>query len=284
MKPIPNPRRSGNPRWPRTTKAPKHVWPKAREIPRELSAGSQSDGGITFRSDSQGDPAYDVRKLLGWNGDWLPPPEDWAARKGFTSRHFSQVVDQWANEHSRYCTQVVDVRSSDFLGTQAPDGKWSNKDLVPRYWLHETIDGSPPRTFWEQLPHRAPTALSDIEILEDPPYWERWSDGKPNDYFMTTLVVPEARIDQNDEGNELKNPFAMLCVEERLARVFEIKQHALRRQKARQSRPIPTSTYERPGLPDYRLQPKANMYLRPVQPADIPGIMVRSPCDSSRHD
>ena len=38
----PSPRRNNNPRWPRPTKAPKerHVWPKAREIPRELSVGS----------------------------------------------------------------------------------------------------------------------------------------------------------------------------------------------------------------------------------------------------
>ncbi|KAF1927207.1 uncharacterized protein M421DRAFT_6397 [Didymella exigua CBS 183.55] len=272
---LSKPKRNENLRWPRTSKPTngRHVWPKAREIPRELSAGSQSGGGITFRSDSGGDPSYDVKKLLGWNGDWLPPPEDWAARKGFTSRHFSQVVDQWANEHSRDCTNVVDIDTPDFFGSQEQDGKWVNKDIVPRYWLHEKIDGSPPRKFWEELPHRAPAAMSDIDIMEDPPYWERWSDCQPNNCFMTTLIVPEARIDQDDRDNELESPFAMLCMEDRIAKILEIRQNRARRQIAKRNRPIPKSTCEGPVLADRQLHPKANMYLRPVQPADIPGIM-----------
>lgn len=217
-----------------------------------------------------------MRKLIGWNGDWLPPPEEWAARKGFTSRHFSQVIEQWANEHSRNCTRLMDIDSPDFFGLQQEDGKWVNKDLVPRYWLHETIDNDSPRKFWEQLPHRAPAPMSDVDIMEDPPYWERWTDGQPDDCFMATLVVPEARIDPTDTENELESPFALLCVEERLGRIIEIKENKQRRQKAKQNRPIPKSTHEGPALPDRQLKPKANMYLRPVQPADIPGVMVRS--------
>ncbi|KAJ4376762.1 hypothetical protein N0V86_006879 [Didymella sp. IMI 355093] len=269
------PKCNNNPRWPRAPKAPKekHVWPKAREIPRELSAGSQSDGGVTFKSDSDGDPSYDVKKLMDWSGHWLPAPEDWTARKGFTSRHFGQVIEQWANEHSRSCTRTMDIDSPDFLGIQNQDGQWINKDLVPRYWLHEMIDNSPPREFWKQAPHRAPAPMSDIDIMESPPYWERWNDGQPDDCFIVTLVVPEARIDQDDKDNELESPYAMLCVEERIARIAAIHTERARRQHAKRNRPVIAAKDEGSSAPDRQMRPTANIYLRPVGPADIPGIM-----------
>lgn len=273
------PKRRENPRWPRAPKAPKerHRWPKQREIPKHLSTGSDSDGGVTFKSDSEGDPSYDIKKLMDWNGDWLPPPEDWVARKGFTNRHFSQVIEQWANEHSRNCTKPMNTDSPSFSGVKTVDDKWSNKDLVPRYWLHDTIDESAPRTFWEELPQRAPAALSDVDPMENPPYWERWEDGKPDNCFMNGLVVPEARIDNNNSDNELESPFAMLCTNERIARIEEIKQNRKRRDRVRQNRPVPAFTPETSYMSDRRLKPKANIYLRPVQPADVRGIMVSKP-------
>jgi hypothetical protein len=272
-------RRWENPRWPRAPNVPKerHVWPKAREIPKALSGGSQSDGGITFKSNSDGDPSYDVKKLMNWNGDWLPPPEEWAARKGFTNRHFSQVIEQWANEHSRECTKVMNINSPAFLGAKNEDDKWVTKDLVPRYWLHDSIDNDFLRIFWEQLPHRTPAALTDVDITEDPPYWERWEDSHQDHCFMDALVVPEARIDNKDLNNELESPFALLCTAERLQRIQDIKDGKARREQVRRNRPIPVSTPAVLQMPDRRLQPRANIYLRPVQPADVRGVMVSFP-------
>ncbi|KAF3033256.1 hypothetical protein E8E12_003043 [Didymella heteroderae] len=277
-KPVENrplPKRN-NPRWPRPTGAPKekHIWPKAREIPKELSAGSESDGGVTFRSDSGGDPSYDVQKLMNWHGDWLPPPEDWAARKSLTSRHFGQEIEKWASEHGRSCNKVMDIQSPDFIGIKSEHGDWVNKDLVPRYWLHEVIDNSPPREFWKQAPHRAPAPMSDVDATETPPYWERWNHKQPENCFMANLVVPEARIDKDDKENELESPYAMLCVEERIAMVEAIQQEKKRRRHARRNRPVFTAKDEGLSAPDRQLKPKANIYLRPVRPADIPGIMT----------
>ncbi|KAJ4362663.1 hypothetical protein N0V95_001371 [Ascochyta clinopodiicola] len=269
-------RRNENPRWPRAPKAPKerHVWPKSRDIPKGLSSDGQSDGGIIFKSDSEGDPTYDVKKLMGWNGDWLPPPEEWAARRGFTGRHFSQVIEHWANEHSRHCTKPISIDLPTFSGMEDADGKCVTKDLVPRYWLHELIDNDSPRTFWEQLPHRAPAALSDVDITNDPPYWERWEDDDPDHCFMNALVIPEARIDVSDPENELESRFAMICANERLEKIQDIRTNEARRREARRNRPIPASTQLVSQLPDRLLHPKANIYLRPVQPADVRGIMA----------
>ena len=263
-------------RWPRAPKVPKerHKWPKSRDIPKVLSTGSQSDGGVGFQSDSEGDPSYDVKKLIAWNGDWLPPPEEWATRKGFAPRHFSQIIERWANEHSRQCTGLMNVDSPSFLGVQGTDGKWVTKDLVPRYWLHETIDNVSPQKFWEQLPHRVPAALSDVDIMKDPPYWDRWVGDHPDRSFIDSLVVPEARIDYKDAENELERPFALLCTTERLAKIKDLQENKERRSRARRKKPVFISTQEVQQLSDRRLRPKANIYLRPVQPTDIRGIMV----------
>lgn len=270
-------KRKENPRWPRAAKAPKekHVWLKARDIPKELSWGSRSNGGVTFQSNSDGDPSYDVKKLMDWNGDWLPPPEEWAARKGFHHRHFGQTIEEWANEHSRNCTNLMDIHSPDFSGVKQDDGEWLNKDLVPRYWLHDLIDNAAPRKFWEEeLPQRAPAPLTDVDITEHPPYWERWDQGQSDSCFMKTLIVPEARVNMNDHDNELQGRFAMQSVNERLAMIDELRANKKRREEARRNRPIAVSVHEGAQLPDRRLKPKANIYLRPVQPADVRGIMV----------
>jgi hypothetical protein len=213
---------------------------------------------------------------MDWNGDWLPPPEQWAARKGFTNRHFGQAIEQWMDGHSRNCTKLMDIDSPAFLGVEDTDGKWLTKDLVPRYWIHETIDNDAIGTFWKQLPSRMPTALSNVDIMEDPPYWERWEDDDLEHCFMNALVVPDATIDRNDPENELESAYSLLCTNDRLRRIQEIKDNKQRRSEARRNRPVPVSTQVVSHMPDRRLTPKANIYLRPVHPADVRGIMVSS--------
>jgi hypothetical protein len=85
----------GNLRWPRVRQPyKKTVWPKNKDM-KAIPTDSSSDGGVSFNSDSGGDPNYDIKKLMDWNGDWLPPPEQWAARKGHSSRHFGQQIEKW---------------------------------------------------------------------------------------------------------------------------------------------------------------------------------------------
>lgn len=212
---------------------------------------------------------------MNWHGDWLPPPEEWAARKSFPNRHVGQEIEKRANGHSRSCTKPMDIQSPDFLGAQAGNDEWLNKELVPRYWLCEMIDDISPREFWKQAPYRAPAPLSDFDITDTPPYWERWNGRQPDDCFMATLVVPEARIDQDDKNNELGCPYAMVCVIERMAKIEQVKHYKERKRSARRNRPFNAVKDEHPTILDRQLRPKANIYLRPVVPADILGITVR---------
>lgn len=270
------PKRNNNPRWPRRQGPPKqkHVWIKARDIPRKQLTESGSDA--SFKSDSAGDPAYDIKKLMDWNGDWLPPPVEWSARKGFYPRHLGSTIENWINGHSNQCVKVMDIESPHFLGVVGANSKILIKDVVPRYWLPDTIDNAAPRKFWDEFLQRAPAPLSEADITNNPPYWERWDADVPNSHFMSALVVPEAMIDMDDKENELCRPFAMYSTTERLRELHTFQQKRLLRTQARQNGPIARPVIPSPPLPDKGLHPRCNIYLRPVQPSDIRSIMVGS--------
>ncbi|KAF2683761.1 hypothetical protein K458DRAFT_368159 [Lentithecium fluviatile CBS 122367] len=220
----------------------------------------ESDGGIDFISNSNGDPHYDVAKLMDWNGDWLPPPVEWSARHRFTNRHLGNSVEKWITEHDMSCTQDISehLKSLDFLVI--------TKDLVPRTWVPLKIEGDSPQQFWRALPSRAPPALSDIDLSEREPYWHGYPEDT-NSCFLAPPEVPTALLDPED-GENKKPKAAMSC---NGALEFIKHKRTKREQKAeqRRSRPVPSGPV-RPLIP--QLQPTANIYLRPVMPADAPGI------------
>jgi hypothetical protein len=95
----------------------RHVWPKNRDM-KPISDDDDEEGGVEFKSDSNGDPDYDVKKLVDWNGDWIPPPETWSARHAFTDRHFGAAIEKWINGHDKSCTtNLTDLLElPEFLG------------------------------------------------------------------------------------------------------------------------------------------------------------------------
>jgi hypothetical protein len=278
--PEPSSKQWGKPNWPSVPKAPrqKHVWIKTRDIPKKASTHSSDEGGVDFESDSGGDPTYDIKKLMDWNCDWLPPPEDWAARKGFHPRHFRQGIEQWINGHSRNCVRPMDINSPDFTGVLVGEDKlgrdtFLTKDVVPRYWLHDLIDNTAPRQFWDEFPQRAPAPLSDIDIFEHPPYWERWEDNKPENCHMLPLDVPDARVNVDDPENE-QHSYAMISTADRVQQIAAHSEAKRRKREAKRNRPIPNDVCEVVESPSRHLSLRANVYFRPVQPSDTQGIMV----------
>lgn len=269
--PEPVSRRPGNPRWPRGPQPyKKTVWPKARDM-KPLSTDSDGDGGVTCHSDSNGDPDYDIKKLLDYNGDWMPPSEHWEARKGFNNRHPNNIIEQWINGHSDDCTKPI------------PGGIRRNpesedrvcKELVPRYWAEGRVEDMTLREFWRDMPRRAPKAVTDIDITLDAPWWDRYEDD--TSCCINGLVVPEARIDTSDVENYVPGAglsIALASAEEKVMskRKKEMEKH--HRRLARQNRPLPQPQLVLPPVDDKRLRPTANVYLRPVQAADVQGITV----------
>jgi hypothetical protein len=277
-KPSPPPAapKAGNPRWPRTRgPAKKTVWPKQRDM-KPLPSESDSDGGVSFKSDSNGDPNYDVKKLIDWNGDWLPPPEQWSARKGHTSRHFGQGIEQWINGHGEECLGDLEVKGSltftDDSCTEVVPG--SCKEVVPKYWIVSQIEQKSLGEFWKLMPTRQPSALSDVNV--QPPFWERYTEDSEG-YFIDSLVVPDAEVDFDDPDNNFGGADLLASATSRIAAIEERKKLTLRRSAAKQKRTLPESKPVGPPPEDRRIVPKSNVYFRPVQPADIEGIAVSRP-------
>jgi len=234
---------------------------------RALPSDSSSDGGISFRSNSNGDPDYDVKKLMDWNGDWLPPPEQWSARKGHTSRHFGQGIEQWINGHGEDCTEPIKYDAATFY----EDGLC--KELVPRYWLLPKIENDTLGGFWKKMPTHAPSPISDIDPLEDSPFWERYED-EPS-CFINGLVVPEARVDPEDiENHDPRGADILASANDRVRAIDAAKANNRRRTLMKQNRPPRESKVIMPPMEDRRICPKSNVYFRPVQPTDVEGIAV----------
>jgi hypothetical protein len=275
--PVPEPPpaapKKGNPRWPRMKGPPKKtVWPKSRDM-KPMPSDSSSDGGISFKSNSNGDPHHDVKKLVDWNGDWLPPPVEWSARKGHTDRHFGRTIEQWIDGHPQLCTDKVPIDL-----TALSDDK-DCKEIVPRYWVLSTVEQGSLGDFWKSMPLRQPSALSDVSVL--PPFWERYEQ-EPS-YFIEGLVVPDACVDPSDLENHYAGVNLMACAEERVATIMQHRLHSQRRSLAKQKRPVPESVPAAPQLPDRRIFPKSNVYFRPVQPGDEKDIAVSEHHTSQSH-
>lgn len=230
---------------------------------------NEDDGGVAVASNSDGDPDYDVKKLMDWNGNWMPPPEDWADRRGFNNRHFGNAIEQWMNGHSKQCIHPMDISSPAFR-----DDK-TCKELVPKYWTLPTVDQKSLGEFWKSMPTCAPAPISDIDVMANPPYWERYEDAT---HYVRSLEAPEARIDPKDPEYLEFGPASLACTNLRLELFHRDKESARRRKQAREMRQVSRKPLYVPHvvIDDKLIRPDSNVYLRPVQPADVQGIAVCS--------
>ncbi|KAL6157371.1 hypothetical protein ACJBU6_04926 [Exserohilum turcicum] len=281
-KPAPATKKPGNPRWPRNNQPHKKtVWPKAKDM-RCASSSDGSDGGIECRSNSNGDPDYDVKKLLDWNGDWLPAPESWSARKGHADRHFGQHIEQWMNGHAPECCKPVYYLPNTFI-----DNGGVCKELAPRYWLEAKVEGTTLRESWKTISASQPEPLDDIDLTGYQPWWELYEDVVYSELvqkngqgqqqlghascYLNALPVPDAMVDLTDPENPIES-WKLASVVDKIQEKKKRMEEKQRRTLARRTRPVPESKFPMPVMEDRRIRPKANIYLRPVQPADIHAI------------
>lgn len=241
-----------------------------------------------FESDSNGDPDYDIKKLLDWEGKWMPPPEDWANRKGFSDRHFEQVIETWINGHAEECTLPMDTDwkvgfDQETLKRNIPEDVKSGKVLVPRYWAEVKVEDMTLRDFWRDLPHHSPAAVDDDDITENSPWWDRFVENGAN--YVAPLDVPTAYVDMDDPENyapSVGTKAAMASAAEKVEVLIATRIWKERRRLARQNRPVsPVDVTIIQQEEQRRLRPTVNMYIRPVQASDVQGITVS--CQDRAH-
>ncbi|KAF1954739.1 hypothetical protein CC80DRAFT_549918 [Byssothecium circinans] len=312
--PVKAPRRNNNPREPKKP----HRWPKNKEMKPLPSDEDDENGGVPYdngwgdcESHSDGDPFYDVKKLLDWKGDWMPPPVDWSARNPFADHHLGESIEKWINGHDLSgCKEISNYLETPEFASFTIDGKtvsdvanietnhktgdveerdtmnaaivaqelaryenskkhnatYVTMDIAPRSWIPSKIEGCAPRHFWRDYASRAPEALSDIDVREHNAYWDLYKEDKAN-CFIHTPVAPEVLLDPNDE--ESGNPNAHTSTTEFMERSKDGRARRARRQQRRREAPPPPF---KPCPPRPELRPTSNIYLRPVQAADVEEI------------
>ncbi|KAG9191544.1 hypothetical protein G6011_10278 [Alternaria panax] len=274
---------SGNPRWPRGSQPyRKTAWPKSKDM-KYTPSSSDSNGGVDFKSNSNGDPYYDIKKLTDWNGDWLPAPETWGARKDHADRHFGAHIEQWVSTHPPHWKTGV-------TPYYPPDTFTEGKELAPRYWLEVKIGGESLREVWKGLinPEKEPKPLDENDVVDYLPWWELYEDVVYTEIidddegqdqriithatsYLRALDGPDARV--NFDDSECPSASWMLAsadekVQEKNKRAAEKN----RKLMAKRSRPVPESRLPIQQMADRRLHPEANIYIRPVKAADVKGI------------
>jgi len=293
----------GNPRWPRGPQPyKKTVWPKARDMKYKPSS-SDSGGGVTYKSNSNGDPDYDIKKLLDWNGDWLPAPESWCARKSHADRHFGDHIEQWMNNQAPECIKPVYYPQHTFNGhaktTKIGDEEHIEyileegkvcKELVPCYWSKAKVENKNMMKLWKILPKSDSKPMTEDDINDDLPWWERYEhvlctdaeeDGQDEEHlkyispYINALEVPEAKTNLADPIYPAEE-WQLASAEEKVQHKIRRAEEKQRKLLARRNRPIPESIHPVTPVEDRRLRPQTNMYIRPVQPADVRGIAVSS--------
>jgi hypothetical protein len=248
--------------WP---KKGKPYWPKSSEM-KAQPVEDEGDDGLSSNSNSNGDPLYDVKKLIDWSGNWMPPPEVWTGRNTFRDRHFGESMEVWMKRSEACGTSklVMDINPADFLADHG-------RDLVPRDWVPSQIEGDSPQEFWRSLPSRAPAPVDDGDTDETKPWWESYAN--PTTEYLSFVDVPDAWIDPEHADN--KKRVMPLTSKAAVDRVKGNQEAEYRKTMARRNRPTVISTSMNvPATPDLSLKPTANIYLRPAQPADVPEITV----------
>jgi len=277
----------GNPRWPRGPQPfKKTVWPKSKDM-KYVPSSSDSDGGVSFRSNSNGDPDYDIKKLTDWNGDWLPAPETWTGRKGHADRHFGAHIEKWWNTHPPECITPVYF---------PPDTFDAGKELVPRYWLQAKVEGETLREFWQTMltTTSEPELIDKNDLVDYMPWWELYEDLVYEEIiedeeglspkrithessYIHALKVPDARVNHYDEEYP-SAPLDLVSTEEKVQEKNRRVEQKRNKTMAKRNRPVPESKLPVHPMIDRRLRPEANIYVRPIQASDVLGITVSRSC------
>jgi L-amino acid N-acyltransferase YncA len=223
----------------------------------------KSESVESYKSESDGDPDHDIRKLTDWEGKWLPAPVEWEGRRGFSDKNSYQTIDAWVTRTVKACRDIIDVTAAEFKAHE-------NGDIAPRSWIPLAIEAESPQGFWRTLQSRAPAALSDIGP-EEMPWWEK---------YISPLGDHMAHINQPHSIMERQDPGYAPCQRDdgsvgASKRHLQIKNQKYEKAAEKRKRQMEASaeaiaTYgEIPEPPDTRLKPTANIFVRPANVTDM---------------
>ncbi|KAK0640137.1 hypothetical protein DIS24_g9664 [Lasiodiplodia hormozganensis] len=218
-----------------------------------------SNGSDTgFNSNPGADPQHDIKKLVDWEGNWLPGPTDWESRRSFHHHNFNEEMMRFVYG-SIDKDATVDVRNEpSFLSI--PHG-----EVAPHAWASIRIEGTSLQEWWSNH------VGSSLAEPDSKAWWRDYISEESS--LLVPYHVPEAKVDPADtEGqilyvHDLGSGHASDKLMERRnkKKADRERRNALEReQHAALAAEMKPATFEMPE----KIKPKISLYIRPALAAD----------------
>ncbi|KAF2143431.1 uncharacterized protein K452DRAFT_357742 [Aplosporella prunicola CBS 121167] len=208
----------------------------------------------SYDSNPNNSPDHDVKKLVDWEGQWLPGPIDWEQRRSYRHRNFEEEVFRWVNEAIDKGATIDIAEEKDFTAEV-------NAEMAPRIWASIKVEGLSLQEWWHNH------VRSDLVDSDSKAWWITYIS--PVSSQITPLEVPEAKIENVNEGHYLEDKGAEEACKKKNAQIAKRKEarEKKRQQEARIHAAVAAS------IPAYQpaeeeLKPEFSIYLRLAFPAD----------------
>ena len=134
--------------------------------------GSHTEDTSRSEAGSKCEGAETGPQLHDWDGGWQPAPVDWEGRPFDKLENFEEVIKKWA-PRATLRSYKVDTSTEVF--------KLGDKEVAPRTWIPQSLEGLPMAQWWDE--HKS--GLEPADPATTPPFWDRFIGN--SDY----VLIPE---------------------------------------------------------------------------------------------
>lgn len=227
----------------------------ANEAAGAWGESNGSDAG--FDSNPDNDAQHDIKKLVDWEGNWLPGPTDWETRRSYRHHNFNE-------EMVRFVTDSIDKEAAVDIYNEPTFLDSKNGEVAPRVWASITVEGNSIQQWWN---NHIDSSLADSDSKA---WWRSYVTLESS--LLVPHEIPEARVDpEDDEGmilhqNDLGSGHACEKMRERKSKkkADREKRSAAERERAAATVASIQAHYQEPET----LKPLIGLYIRPALAAD----------------
>ncbi|GME28636.1 phosphinothricin acetyltransferase [Neofusicoccum parvum] len=224
--------------------------------PEGAWGSNASDGGIQSNPDD--DPNHDIKKLVDWEGKWLPGPTDWESRRSYHHHNFNE-------EMMRFVNGSIDKEAAVDIYNEPTFLDHANGEVAPRVWASLSVEGTSLQEWWN---NHVGSSLAD---LDSKAWWRSYSSLESS--LLVPHEVPVAKIDTEDEEakilhlHDLGSGHASDKLMERRSKRKAAKE---RRNAEQRQYDVAAVASTEPIKPEELsvLKPTVSLYIRPALAAD----------------
>ncbi|KAH7044634.1 hypothetical protein B0J12DRAFT_184428 [Macrophomina phaseolina] len=221
-----------------------------------------SDAG--FNSNPGGDPQHDIRKLVDWQGNWLPGPTDWEFRRSYRHHGFNE-------EMMRFVYDSIDKEAAVDIYNEPTFLQHPNGEVAPRVWASLNVEGMSLQQWWN---NHVGTSLADPDSRA---WWRAYHSLDSS--LLIPHDVPQVALDPQDHEGQILHLYdhgsgkacEKLVEEKNKRRAAREKRRAMEREFAAAMATAPSIKLEPSTSP--KIRPTISLYLRPALAADAHQIV-----------